>query len=159
AKMRHTTDLQARLYAEMLGRIKQTDLSVPVKRGDYFYYTRIEEGQQYSVFCRKKGSLGATEEILLDGNALSAGHEFFHIVVFAPSPNHKLLAYSVDLTGDEEFTLRVKDLETGELLADEIRNTYYSLEWAEDNATFFYVVLDEARRPYQVFRHHIGSAQ
>ncbi len=159
AQMQHTAELQARLYAEMLGRIKQADLSVPVQRDEYFYYTRTEEGKQYAVYCRKKGSLEAPEEVLLDANVLAEGHEFFHIGVFAPSPNHKLLAYSVDLTGDEVFTLRVKNLETGDLLADEIANTYYSLEWAEDSATFFYVVLDDARRPYRVFRHRLGDSQ
>ena len=90
---------------------------------------------------------------------MAEGQKYFRMGEFSPSPNHRLLAYSVDFTGDEAYTIHVKDLETGELLADEIRNTYYSLEWANDNATFFYTVLDEAKRPYKVFRHTLGVAE
>ena len=129
--MRHTEELQASLYAEMLSHIKQTDLTVPVKRDEYFYYTRTEEGKQYRIYCRKSGSLDAAEEILLDGNAMAEGQKYFQIGAFAPSPNHKLLAYSIDLTGDEIFTVSIKNLETGEVSADEIHKTSYSLEWAE----------------------------
>lgn len=157
AMMKDTVDLQAQIYSEMLGRIKQTDLSVPVPRDGYFYYTRTEEGKQYAIYCRKRGSLEAVEEILLDCNFLAEGQKYFHIGVFAPSPNHRLLAYSVDFDGDEIYTLRIKDLETGGLLTDQIPNTSYSLEWADDNATLFYTVLDEAKRPYKVFRHGLGA--
>jgi oligopeptidase B len=156
AMMTHTGALQAKLYAEMLGRIKQTDLSVPVKRDNYYYYSRTEEGKQYSIYCRKQNSLDGPEEILLDGNALAEGKKYFRTGNFSVSPNHRLLAYSVDFNGDEAYAIRVKDLETGQLLADEIQNTYYSLEWASDNATFFYTVLDSAKRPYKVFRHALG---
>ena len=159
ATMRHTEGLQAQLYAEMLGRIKQTDLTVPVKRDDYFYYSRTEEGKQYAIYCRKQGSLEAQEELLLDANALAEGKKYFRIGNYAVSPNHKLLAYSTDYEGDENYTIRVMDLTTGNLLADEIANTYYSLEWANDNATFFYAVLDPAKRPYKIFRHSLGSAE
>jgi len=152
----HTVVLQSKLYSEMLGRIKQTDLSVPTKRDDYFYYSRTEEGKQYSIFCRKHGSIQAPEEILLDGNAMAEGKKYFRVGNFLTSPNHRLLAYSVDFDGDEAYTIHVKDLATGKLLADEIPNTYYSLEWGNDNATFFYTVLDEAKRPYKVFRHTLG---
>jgi oligopeptidase B len=157
--MRDTEELQTRLYAEMLGRIKQTDLSVPVKRDDYFYYTRTEEGKQYAIYCRKRGSLEAREEILLNGNALAEGRKYFRIGNYAVSPNHALLAYSVDYEGDETYTIRVKDLATGDLLTDEIVNTYYSLEWANDNATFFYTTLDAAKRPYKIFRHVLGVSE
>ena len=159
ARMQHAAELEAKLYAEMLGRIQQTDLSVPVKRDEYFYYTRTEEGKQYSIFCRKHGSLDAAEEILLDGNAMAEGLKYFQIGVFAPSPNHKLLAYAVDLTGDEIYTIRLKDLATGEFLADEVSGASTSLEWAGDNATFFYNVLDEARRPFKIFRHVLGESK
>src|SRR6202163_563875 len=159
-KMQHTEALQASLYSEMLGRIQQSDLSVPVKRDEYFYYTRTEEGKQYAIHCRKKGSAqsleAAPEEVLLDSNALAEGHKYFRLGVFVPSPNHRLLAYSVDFEGNEMYTVRVKNLDTGELLADEIPNTSYTLEWSDDNATFFYTVLDEALRPYKVFRHKLG---
>ena len=157
--MKPTEDLQAKLYAEMLGRIKQTDLSVPVKRDGFYYYLRTEEGKSYSTYCRKKGSLDAPEKILLDGNAEAEGKKYFRVGDFAISPNHQLLAYSTDTDGDEEYTIRIKNLETGQLLADEIPNAYYSLEWADDNATFFYTVLDPAKRPYKVLRHRLGRAQ
>ncbi len=151
--------LRGQLYDEMLGRIKQTDLSVPVKRDDFFYYTRTEEGKQYAIYCRKKGSLDAPEEVLLDGNALAEGRKYFRVGNFVASPNHRLLAFSVDFDGNEMYTIRVKNLETGALLPDEIPNTYYSLEWAHDNATFFYTVLDDALRPYRIFRHVLGIEQ
>jgi len=153
-KLQHTEALQAALYAEMLGRIQQTDLSVPVKRDEYFYYTRTEEGKQYAIHCRKKGT--EPEEILLDCNQLADGHKYFRLGAFIASPNHRLLAYSVDFEGDEKYTVRVKNLHTGDLLADEIPNTSYTLEWAADNATFFYTILDDALRPYKVFRHSLG---
>jgi oligopeptidase B len=159
AMMKSTEELQSKLYAEMLGRIKQTDLSVPVKRDEYFYYTRTEEGKQYAIYCRKKGSPAAAEEILLDGNILGADKPYFRIGNFAVSPNHRLLAYSVDFEGDEMYTIRVMDLETRALLADEIPNTYYTLEWANDNRTFFYTMLDSAKRPYQVYRHTLGEKE
>ncbi|HEY2845426.1 MAG TPA: S9 family peptidase [Bryobacteraceae bacterium] len=154
-----TEALQTKLYDEMLGRIKQTDLSVPVKKDDFFYYSRTEEGKQYAIYCRKQGSVQAPEEILLDGNVLGEGQKYFRVGNFAVSPNHKLLAYSVDFEGDEMYTIRVMDLETRALLADEIPNTYYSLEWASDNRTFFYTILDAAKRPYQVYRHTLGEIE
>ena len=154
AKLQHTEALQATLYAEMLGRIQQTDLSVPVKRDEYFYYTRTEEGKQYAIHCRKRGA--GPEEVLLDCNVLAEGHKYFRLGAFIASPNHRLLAYSVDFEGDEKYTVRVKNLDTGDLFADEIPNTSSTLEWAADNATFFYTTLDEALRPYKVFRHALG---
>ena len=156
ARMKSTDALQTKLYSEILGRIQQTDLSVPTKRDDYFYYTRTEEGKQYAIYCRKHGSLDAKEEVLLDGNAMAEGHKYFRVGAFAASPNHKLLAYSVDYEGDEAYTIHVKNLTTGKMLVDAIPNTYYSLEWGNDNATFFYTVLDAAKRPYKVYRHTLG---
>lgn len=154
ARMKHTEALQSKLYSEVLGRIQQTDLSVPAKRGDYFYYTRTEEGKQYAIYCRRH--LDGKEEVLLDGNAMAEGKKYFRIGNFVASPDHKLLAYSVDFEGDEAYTIHVKDLTTGNLLSDAIPNTYYSLEWGNDNTTFFYTVLDAAKRPYKVFRHALG---
>jgi oligopeptidase B len=156
--MAHTKPLQEALYKEILGRIQETDLSVPVKRDDYFYYTRTEEGKAYGISCRKHGSLDAPEEILLDANVLAAGEKYFRLGNFSVSPDHRLLAYSTDVQGDETYTIVVKDLATGELLPDRIANTYYSLEWANDNRTFFYTTLDPARRPYRLFRHQLGAA-
>jgi oligopeptidase B len=159
AVMKPAAALQSKLYDEMLGRIQQTDLSTPTRRDGYFYYTRTEEGKQYPIYCRKRGTLEAPEEVLLDGNAMAEGRKYFRVGNFSVSPNHKLLAYSVDYDGDEMYTTRVKDLATGGLLADEIPNTYYSLEWSSDNTTFFYTVLDAAKRPYKVFRHSLGVKQ
>jgi len=156
--MAPTKSLQEGLYHEILGRIQETDISVPVKRDGYFYYTRTEEGKAYSIQCRKYGSLDATEDILLDSNALAESQEYFRLGNFAVSPDHRLLAYSTDLEGDETYTIQVKDLSTGQLLPDRIANTYYTLEWANDNRTFFYTVLDETKRPYRVFRHELGEA-
>jgi oligopeptidase B len=156
AMMKSTDGLQSKLDSEMLGRIQQTDVSVPVKRGGYFYYSRTEEGKQYPIYCRKKGSLDTQEEVLLDGNQMAEGKKYFRVGNFVASPNHKLLAYSVDFEGDEAYTIHVKNLETGKLQSDEIPNTYYSLEWGNDNATFFYTILDPAKRPFKVFRHTLG---
>ncbi|MCZ6675820.1 MAG: S9 family peptidase [Candidatus Poribacteria bacterium] len=157
AMMKHTEKFQEQLYQELLGRIKETDLSVPEKLDDYYYYTRTEEGKQYPIYCRKRGSLEAAEEVLLDQNVLAEGHEYLEIGVYKISPNHQLLAYSVDAAGAESYTLYIKDLNTGELLPDEIPNTSYSAEWANDNQTVFYTTLDEAKRPYKLYRHQLGS--
>jgi oligopeptidase B len=157
--MASTKSLREELYREILGRIQETDLSVPVKRDNYFYYTRTEEGKAYSIQCRKHGSPDGSEEILLDSNVLAEGQKYFRLGNFAVSPDHRLLAYSTDLEGDEAYTIQVKNLETGELLPDRIANTYYTLEWANDNQTFFYTVLDETKRPYRAYRHELGAAE
>ena len=156
--MAPTKPLQEKLYQEILSRIQETDLSVPVRRDDYFYYTRTEEGKAYAIYCRKRGSLDAPEEILLDANVLAEGQKYFRLGNFAVSPDHRLLAYSTDLEGDESHTIFIQDLASGELLPDRIANTYYTLEWANDNRTFFYTTLDETRRPYRVFRHELGGS-
>ncbi|MCP4653982.1 MAG: S9 family peptidase [bacterium] len=157
ALMGHTAELRRQLYEEILGRIKETDLSVPTRRGDYFYYSRTEEKLQYRIHCRKQGSLEAPEVVILDVNALAEGHEFFRVGSIAPSPDHRLLAYSVDTVGSEEFTLRVKDLRTGRLLGDEIANIAYSVAWGNDNKTLFYTTRDHAKRPFKVHRHVLGT--
>lgn len=157
AVMAHTDTLQETLYQEMRGRIQEADLSVPERMDDYFYYTRTEEGQQYPIYCRKRGGLDAAEEVLLDQNALAEGHDFTELGAVRVSPDHRLLAFSVDHSGDEHFTLRIKDLASGQLLPDEIPDSYYSVEWAADNRTLFYNTLDEASRPYKIFRHVLGE--
>ena len=158
AVMEPLQPLRETLYKEILGRIKETDLSVPVRRDDYFYYVRTEEGLAYAIYCRRHGSVEAPEEVLLDSNALARGEKYFRLGNFSVSPDHRLLAYSTDVQGDEAYTIFVKNLETGELLPDRIANTYYTLEWANDNGTFFYTMLDPAKRPYRVFRHQLGDA-
>ncbi len=148
--------LQERLYQEMRGRIKETDLSVPERRDGFFYYTRTQAGRQYPIYCRTRGEQGP-EEILLDQNPLAAGHPYFRIGASEVSPDHKYLAYSVDTSGAEEFTLMIKDLTTGELLPEVIPRTAAGVAWANDNRTLFYTVLDRARRPCRLFRHEIGT--
>ena len=148
--------LQETLYKEMLGRIVETDLDVPEKLDDYFYYTRSEEGKQYKIHCRKKGTLQAPEEVLLDINKEAAGYQHFDVGAFEVSPSHQLLAYSVDTNGSEEYTIYVKDLASGQRLPDAIPNTY-NVEWAGDNKTLFYATLDAAHRPYRLYRHQLGS--
>ncbi len=153
----HTKKLQEKLYDEMVGRIQETDLSVPVQEDNYYYYSRTEEGKNYSIYCRKKGNLETDEEVLLDGNQLAEGKEYFRIRSFSVSDDHKLLAYSVDYDGSEQYDIYVKNLETGEVLADEIKSTGGAIAWANDNKTFFYTMLDPARRPYQLYRHKLGA--
>jgi oligopeptidase B len=157
AVMRPTERFQARLYEEMLARIQETDLSVPYRDGGYFYYSRTEEGKQYPILCRKKGSLEAPEEVTLDLNALAEGHAFFSLGAYAVSDDGRRLAYSTDVTGGREYTLYVKDLTTGELLPERIEKTA-SVSWAADGRTLFYVVEDAAKRPHRLLRHVVGTA-
>ncbi|MFH1501690.1 MAG: S9 family peptidase [Candidatus Eisenbacteria bacterium] len=157
AMMAHTDEFQEDLYDEIIGRIKETDLSVPYRKGDYFYYWRSEEGKQYQTFCRRIGSLEADEEILLDGNVLAEGHDYFDFGTVSVSPNHLMVAYSVDTTGAERFTLRVLDLVTGELLPDVLEDIDYDLEWANDNATLFYTTMGDAERTDTLWRHVLGT--
>jgi oligopeptidase B len=157
AMMRRTETLQKRLYEEMLGRIRETDTSVPVKIGEFYYYVRTERGKQYAIHCRKQGSLDAPEEVILDENTLAAGQQYFELGVMQVSPDHRYLAYAVDTTGDELYTLMIKDLHTGILLPDTIPGIWPEVEWANDNQTIFYTVLDAAKRPHRLFRHRIGT--
>ncbi len=157
AVMRHTEKFQAELFEEMVARIKETDLSVPYRLGEYFYYSRTEEGQQYKIYCRKKGNLDAPEEILLDANKLAEGLDYFDLGTLEPSPSHELLAYSVDTNGSETYTIYVKELASGRLRPDVIDSTSGSIQWANDNRTLFYSTLDATKRPDKLFRHELGS--
>jgi oligopeptidase B len=157
ATLSHTSAFREDLYNELIGRIKETDVSAPVGFGDYFYYVRTEEGKQYPIHCRRKRSLDAEEEVILDENELAEGNEYLSVGVFRISPDHKLLAYSVDTSGTETFTVYVKDLESGELAEESIPNTYYGVEWANDNRTIYYNTLDDSMRPYRLYRHRMGS--
>jgi oligopeptidase B len=167
--------LRETLFNEIKLRTQETDLSVPARKGDFWYYSRTETDKQYSIHCRRAVALDADgepettppmppdgaalagEEVLLDGNALAEGHEFFALGAFDVSPDGRLLAYSTDFTGEERFTLRVKDLASGELLADTIENTFYGSAWSADGSVLFYLTVDEAWRPHRVWRHTIGS--
>jgi oligopeptidase B len=157
--LKHTDKFQDDMYEEILGRIKETDMEVPYKLDDYYYYTRTEEGKQYSITCRKKGSLDAPEEIILDRNVLAEGRDFLGIGAEDVSPDHNLLAYAQDTTGAEVYTIYIKNLETGELLDDIIENVSGNIEWANDNQTLFYSERDEANRPYKLFRHKLGTSR
>ncbi len=153
-----TKGLQEKLYQEMLGRIKETDLSVPYRDGDYFYYSRTEQGKQYSIYCRKKGALDAPEEITLDLNQLAVGKSFMGLGAYAVSEDGNLLAFSTDSTGFRIYNLQIKNLATGELLPDHAEDVA-SVFWAADNKTLFYVTKDAAKRPYRLYRHALGSDQ
>ncbi len=188
--MRHTEPLEEELYRRLVERLQETDASVPVRIDDYWYYRRTVAGQQYSIRCRKRGSLEAPEEVLLDLNTLGEGSpgggqtghfpgggqtghfpgggqtghfpgggqtgHFQALGAFALSPDHRLLAYSLNDDGSERYTLRVLDLESGKPVGEAIGNTSPSVAWANDSRTFFYVVRDAARRPFQAYRHVLG---
>src|SRR3954466_16000469 len=156
--MKPTEPLQKKLYDEMLSRVKETDVEVPYREGDYFYYVRTEAGKQYPIRCRKKVSADANEEVLLDVNELAQGQAFMTIAAFAVSPDGNLLAYSYDNTGFRQFNLAVKDLRTGKTLADHAERVG-SVAWANDNRTIFYTQEDAvSKRQYRLYRHAAGSA-
>ncbi len=155
--MAGTADLQQRLYDDMLSRIQESDLSAPYRKGRWWYYTRTEEGMPYPVYCRKLGTLDARERVLLDGNAMAEGQEYFRVGTFNVSPDGWMLAYSTDTTGGEQYTMRFRDLRTGRELPDTIAGTYYGSAWASDNTHLFYVTVDDAMRPYQLWRHALGT--
>jgi oligopeptidase B len=158
AMTQHTKALEDTLYSEIIGRIKQDDATVPAKYKHYYYYTRFEEGKEYPIYARKRSSESASEEIMLDGNALAQGHGFFQIGAEDISPNESLLAYAEDTVGRRQFTIRIKDLASGKALPDEIRNTSASMAWADDNKTLFYVENDPITLlTVRVRKHTLGS--
>jgi oligopeptidase B len=149
--------LQEKLYKEMLARIKETDQNVPYLSGGYLYYTRTEAGKQYATFARRKGSMSAPEEVLLDLNEMVKGHPFMSVGDFEVSDDTNLLAYSTDSTGYREYTLNVKDLRTGEVT--KIAERVSSVAWANDNKTLFYVIdHPQNKNPYQLYRHTLGRS-
>lgn len=156
AVMKPTEPFQQALYKEFLSRIKQTDQDVPVRDRGYWYYSRTVEGQQYPIRCRKKGSLDAPEEVLLDGNELAKGEKFFSVGGVEVSDDGNLLAYTTDTTGFREYMLSVKDLRTGKLVENKHVKAP-AFEWAADNRTLFYLTEDDAKRPHRVWRHAVGQ--
>ena len=136
--MAGTKAFQEKLYTEMKARIKEKDESVPVFRNGYYYYNRVEEGKDYFVYCRKKGTLDAKEEVLLDVNKMAEGHNYFSATGFDVSMDNKLLAYGVDMLSRRQYTIYVKNLETGEIYKDAVTNSEADPVWANDNQTFFY---------------------
>ncbi len=156
AMLAHTEALQETLYREMVGRLKQTDLEVPYLKDGWLYYTRTEEGRQYPIFCRRHETMDAPEEVILDQNLLAEGKPYFDIGAFTVSDNGRLLAFSTDETGFRQYTLLVKNLDTGVISAPLAEKTG-SVAWAADNATLFYTVEDEAKRHYRLYRHLLGG--
>jgi len=155
-----TKDIQPfadELYKEMLSHIKQTDLDVPVRRGDYLYYARTEEGKQYPIRCRRKGNMDAPEEVLLDLNQIAVSKKFVGLGAYVVSDDQNLMAYTLDFTGFRQYTLQVKDLRTGQTFADSAPRVT-AVEWAADNKTLFYTTEDDVtKRPDTLFRHVLGS--
>jgi oligopeptidase B len=154
--MKPVEGLQRQLYDEMVGRIQETDVSVPWRFGAHEYYSRTEQGKQYAIYCRRRFT-SSEEEILLDCNQLAEGHNYFSLAFNRVSPDGRLLAYATDTDGSEVYTLRFRNLESGEILPDLIAGVYYAADWASDSRTFFYTTLDDTKRPYRLWRHEAGS--
>ncbi|GBD31659.1 Dipeptidyl aminopeptidase BI [bacterium HR33] len=158
AIMAHTRPLQERLFQELKERIKQTDQTVPYRLKDYFYYTKFEEGRDYPIYCRRRTTPEAHEEIMLDVNQMAKGQAYFAVAGREVSSEQDLLAFGVDTVGRRIYTIRIKHLPSGELLPDEIRGASGNLVWANDNRTLFYTKLDPVTlRSFQVFRHVVGQ--
>ena len=172
AMMAPTVPLQDALFEEIVARIEETDLSVPVRKGPWLYYSRTVEGSSYGIHCRRPEHPGWEDEplpggpghpppddevILVDENRLAEGHEYFALGNLSVSPDHNWLAYSTDTTGGERYTMRFADLATGSESPESIEDTSYGVAWASDNRTVFYVRVDAAMRPYQLWRHVVGA--
>jgi len=157
AVMAPTADLQEKLYREIVGRVQETDTSAPVFYKGWWTYTRTVEGLDYEIYCRRKGSMEATEQVILDGNELAKGHDYFDLGYVERSPDENLVAYAADFNGSEVHELRFRDLNTGGDLADVVQGVYYGAAWSADSSTFFYTKPDAAMRSYQVWRHRLGS--
>ncbi|MGN9843830.1 S9 family peptidase [Nonomuraea sp. H19] len=166
----HLADLQEQVFQEIKGRTQETDLSVPSRKGAWWYFSRTEEGKQYAVSCRVPADSDAPpqitpgvrldrEQVILDGNELAGDSQFFSIGTSSVTSDGTMLAYSTDYKGDERFSLRFKNLETGELLPDEITDIFYGGAWSADGSAFFYTRVDDAWRPYQVYRHTLGTEE
>jgi oligopeptidase B len=156
--LRHTEALQDKLFKEITGRIKKTDMSVPYQDNGYYYYNRYEEKKEYPLYCRKKGSLDGEEEILLDANEMAKGHTYFHVTGLSVSPDNNLLAYGVDTVSRRKYSIYFKNLKTGEVSGDKIPNTTGQATWANDNKTVFYAVKDKTLRSHKIFKHRLGEA-
>jgi oligopeptidase B len=158
AVMAPTAELQETVYREIVGRVQETDTSAPMFFKGYWQYTRTVEGLDYEIYCRRAGSMDNAEQVLLDANHLAEGHDFFELGFVEHSPDEKLIAYAADYSGGELHELRFRDLATGADLEDVIQDVYYGAAWAADCKTFFYIKADHAMRPFQVWRHTLGTA-
>lgn len=158
SELKHTEQLQEKIYNEIIGRIKQDDETAPYKDNGYWYYRRFENGQEYPIYCRKKGELTAPEEILLNVNDLAKGHSYYSITGLKVSEDNKLLAYAEDSVSRRRYTVYVKDIQTGKLVEAPIPNTEGYVTWANDNKTFFYTKKDSLTlRSRWIVRHQIGT--
>lgn len=169
AALAHTEDLQGRIFDEIKSRVHETDATAPIPREEWEYFTRTVEGLQYAIHCRRpRGTSGLPdaaaapgaspgEDVLLDENERAKDHDFFTVSGLAASPDQHRLAFSIDVSGGERSTLHFRDLEAAKDLADEVPDTYYGLAWANDSSTVFYVRPDDAMRPFQIWRHTIGT--
>ena len=170
ARTSHLEPLRARIFDEIRSRTQETDLSVPAAYRGWWYYSRTFEGKQYAAQCRVRvvtgrgrpqlepGAAPEGEQVLLDGNTEAEGHEFFSLGAFEVSPDGRRIAYAVDVEGDERFALRVKDIETGEVIDEAVTQVGYGAVWSLDGQYLFYTRVDESWRPYQVWRHEVGAA-
>lgn len=157
AMMEHTTELQKTLFDEIVGRIKQDDKSVPYKYNGFYYYTKYEEGKEYPLHCRKNGSLEAAEEVMLNVNQMAEGYAYYAVGGRKVSPNNKIIAYGVDTLSRRKYDIYFKDLTTGKVFDEVIKNTTGSAVWANDNKTIYYVRKDHTLRPYKIFKHILGT--
>ncbi len=155
--LKDTEELQEKIFDEIVGRIKQTDMSVPYVVDGFEYYVRYEEGGEYPIYCRKQVTENPEEEIMLNGNMMAEGHSFFQIGGWKVSYNNQLLAYSVDTVSRRKYTIHFKNIESGEVYEDAIANTSGNMAWANDNKTLYYATKDETLRSYKIFKHELGT--
>ncbi len=154
----HTKNQQKTLFNEIKGRMKQTDISVPFKDNDYYYYSRFEEGKEYPIYCRKNSSLEAKEEVLINVNDLATGHDYYNLGDYSISSNNKIIAYSEDIVSRREYTIKIREIYTDKVYSETIPKTSGEIVWANDNKSFFYGKKDlETLRDFQVYKHIIGT--
>ncbi|MCK4662087.1 MAG: S9 family peptidase [Bacteroidales bacterium] len=156
-RLKHTEKFQEKLFNEIVGRIKQTDESVPYKNNGYYYYTRYEEGKEYPIYCRKKENLEANEEILINVNEMAKGYSYYQLTGLSVSMDNKLLSFGVDTVSRRKYTIYIKDIETGKIFTEKINNTTGRAVWANDNKTIFYTLKDETLRAYKILKHKLGE--
>lgn len=158
AVMKDTEELQEKLYNEIVGRIKQTDQSVPYKHNGYLYYSRYEEGKEYPVYCRKKDSAEPAEEVMLNVNEMAGGYDYYHVAGYTVSPDNKMICFGVDTVSRRKYTIYFKNLETGKILDETIPVTVGRAIWANDNKSLFYTTKDNLTlRPDKIFKHILGT--
>ena len=158
-QLKHTEPLQEKLYNEIVGRIKQDDSTVPYQYQGYWYYIRFEQGKEYPIYCRKKGTLEGEEQVLLDVNVMAQSFDYYQVSGVKVSSNNNLISFGVDTVGRRNYTIMFKDLEKDQILTDRLPNTIGQSVWANDNNTIFYPVKDETLRPFKIYKHTLGEEQ